>query len=41
MYIPDLKITAASCQSSIWKNRPSPWEIKGHLEVKISDGSGI
>ena len=31
-------------KSSIWETGCSPWEIrtfKGHLEVNISDGSGI
>ena len=31
-------------KSSVWRNGPSPWEMwtfEGHVEVKISNGSGI
>ena len=38
------KIVRPVFKSSIWKNGLSPWDIrafKGHLEVTISEGSGI
>ena len=44
MYCCCVMYISCACVSSIWKNGPSPWEIRtfeGHLEAHISNGSGI